>query len=39
MNGYSSMVIVAKTNYLGDDYTLSGYFKSIVDYKNKNYWY
>ena len=39
MNGYSSMVIVAKANYQGDDYTLSRYSKSIVDYKNKNYWY
>ena len=39
MNGYSSIVIVAKTNYQGDDYTTSCYSKSIMDYKNKNYWY
>ena len=39
MNGYSSIVIVDKTNYQGDDYTISCYSKSIMDYKNKNYWY
>ncbi len=39
MNGYSSIVFVDKTNYQGDDYTISCYSKSIMDYKNKNYWY
>ena len=39
INGYSSIVGVSKSYRIYEDYTKTTYCKTIIDYKNQNYWY
>jgi hypothetical protein len=39
INGYSSIVGVSKSYRISKDYTRTTYCKTIIDYKNQNYWY